>query len=80
MRQAELDQREEEQLESLNRLRAYRGLGALESLDEQEELADQDKDPEGIKKIMLEEAARVMSDWIVNQPVIAASESQALFR
>jgi hypothetical protein len=43
-------------------------------------LADQDKDPEGIKKIMLEEAARVMSDWIVNQPVIAASESQALFR
>ena len=80
VRQAELDQREEEQLESLNRLRAYRGLGALESLDEQEELADQDKDPEGIKKIMLEEAARVMSDWIVNQPVIAASESQALFR
>ena len=80
VRQAELDQREEEQLESLNRLRAHRGLGALESLDEQEELADQDKDPEGIKKIMLEEAARVMSDWIVNQPVIAASESQALFR
>jgi len=80
VRQAELDLREEEQLESLNRLRAYRGLGALESLDEQEELADQDKDPEGIKKIMLEEAARVMSDWIVNQPVIAASESQALFR
>jgi len=64
----------------LNRLRAHRGLGALESLDEQEELADQDKDPEGIKKIMLEEAARVMSDWIVNQPVIAATESQALFR
>ena len=64
----------------MNRLRAHRGLGALESLDEQEELADQDKDPEGIKKIMLEEAARVMSDWIVNQPVIAASESQALFR
>ena len=80
VRQAELDQREEEQLESLNRLRAHRGLGALESLDEQEELADQDKDPEGIRKIMLEEAARVMSDWIVNQPVIAASESQALFR
>ncbi len=80
VRQAELDQREEEQLESLNRLRAHRGLGALESLDEQEELADQGKDPEGIKKIMLEEAARVMSDWIINQPVIAASESQALFR
>ena len=65
-RRTEREKREARQLASRNRLRAYRGLPALTSLDENEEegIADEDDDPEGVNRIMLDESARVLADYI----------------
>lgn len=65
-RHAKREAREHRLLALRNRLRAYRGLPALESLDQDEDeiLADEDKDPEGVDRIMLDESARILADWI----------------
>ncbi len=70
-RRAEQDQREKRLLAMRNRLRSYRGLPPLASLDqdEDEQLAQEDKDPEGVKRIMLDESAHILADWIrIQQP------------
>jgi carboxyl-terminal processing protease len=66
VREAEWKAREELRLERRNRLRAYRGLPPLASLerDEEEDLVDDDEDEEGIDRIMLEESANILADHI----------------
>jgi carboxyl-terminal processing protease len=73
-RRAERQQREQRLLDMRNRLRAFRGLPALASLDEDEDeqLAEQDKDPEGVDRIMLDETAHIMADWIVSKQPLTA--------
>ncbi len=66
-RRTERQQREQRLLALRNRLRVWRGLPPLKSLDEEDEdekLAHADEDPEGVKRIMLDETARIMADWI----------------
>ena len=69
VRRAEWDRREQERLDRRNRLREFRGLPPLSSLDEEEDEdlaeADDDKDPEGIQRIMLEESANILADHII---------------
>ncbi|MGB5450583.1 MAG: carboxy terminal-processing peptidase [Sedimenticolaceae bacterium] len=66
VRRTEWDQREQERLDRRNRLRTFRGLEPLTSLDqEDEEPANGDeKDVEGIQRIMLEESANILADHI----------------
>jgi carboxyl-terminal processing protease len=66
VRRAEREEREARQLASRNRLRAYRGLEPLASLDELEEEVEneEDEDVEGINRIMVDETARVLADFI----------------
>lgn len=67
VRRAEWDQREQERLDRRNRLRAFRDLPPLASLDdEDDELENDDKDPEGIQRIMLEESANILADHIIS--------------
>jgi len=66
VRRAEREEREARQLASRNRLRAYRGLEPLANLDELEDEVenDEDEDIEGINRIMIDETARVLADFI----------------
>jgi len=67
VRRAEWEEREQQRLERRNRLRAFRGLPPLASLDsedDQETLSGDDKDEEGIQRIMLEESANILGDQI----------------
>jgi len=69
VRRAEWDRREHDRLERRNRLRAFRELPLLASLDEEEDedaSAEEDKDPEGIQRIMLEESANILADHILS--------------
>jgi carboxyl-terminal processing protease len=68
VRRAEWDRREQERLDRRNRLRAFRNLPPLASLDEEEDedvSAEDEKDPEGIQRIMLEESANILADHII---------------
>ena len=70
VRRAEWDQREKERLDRRNRLRAFRDLPPLASLDEEDDdmasTADEkDKDLEGIQRIMLEESANILAEQIL---------------
>jgi carboxyl-terminal processing protease len=68
VRRAEWDRREQERLDRRNRLRAFRNLPPLASLDEEEDedvSAKDEKDPEGIQRIMLEESANILADQII---------------
>ncbi len=70
VRRAEWDEREQARLDRRNRLRAFRGLPPLASLDQEddEEVADNaERDEEGIKRIMLEESANVLADHILSE-------------
>ncbi len=73
-RRSERAQREERLLDLRNRLRSYRGLPLLEKLDEDEDerLAQEDKDPEGVDRIMLQETAFILADWIRRQQPMTA--------
>lgn len=73
-RRAERAEREARLLQLRNRLRAHRGLPALESLDEDEDerLAQEDEDPEGVDRIMLQETAFILADWIHRQQPMTA--------
>ena len=68
VRRAEWDRREQERLDRRNRLRAFRNLPPLASLDEEDDedvSAEDEKDPEGIRRIMLEESANILADHII---------------
>lgn len=70
-RRAEWEARETARLERRNRLRAFRGLAPLASLDDEEDAdevaLDDAEDAEGIERIMLEESANILSDLILAQ-------------
>jgi len=74
-RRAEREAREQRLLALRNRLRTWRGLSPLERLDEEDEderLAHADEDPEGVDRIMLEETAHILADWIrASRPLTA---------
>ncbi len=75
VRKEEWEQREQRALERRNKLRVLRGLTPLAKLDEEEDEdldADHEQDPEGINRIMQEETARILADYIrQSQPVTA---------
>jgi len=74
-RKKEYEMREAAQLERRNQLRIYRGLEPLSKLDEEDEDAvndKDDKDPEGVNRIMQDEAAKVLADLIRQQRPITA--------
>ena len=75
-RKKENDVREQRRLDRLNGLRSYRGLEPLVDLESDEEedviVAEEDEDEEGIAKIMLEEAARVLADFIEQKRPVTA--------
>ena len=66
LQEAEREQREAQHLQRRNQLRTYRGLPVLERLQTEDEqiLQDEDDDPEGIRRIMLDEAALILADAI----------------
>lgn len=65
VRRAEWEKREQARLERRNRLRSFRGLPPLASLDDEEETAGMpDEDEEGVQRIMLEESANILADHI----------------
>ncbi len=74
-RQQEWMLREQQRLERRNRLRAFRGLepiATLEQEDEDEDRMPSDEDPEGVARIMLDESARILSDYIGLQRPLTA--------
>jgi carboxyl-terminal processing protease len=76
VRQQEWRQRDQQRLERRNRLRAYRGLEPLAANgdeDEEEAAARSDEDdPEGVSRIMVEESARILADYIrLSRPMTA---------
>jgi carboxyl-terminal processing protease len=72
-RRAERERKEAEHLARRNQLRTHRGLPALKSLEDEEDLVLQDdEDVEGIKRIMLDESVRILIDYIhAQQPLTA---------
>ena len=65
VRRAEWDRREQERLERRNRLREFRGLPPLASLDEEDDEANEDEqEAESIRRIMLEESVNILADQI----------------
>ncbi len=66
-RMQERDTREKQRLERRNRLRVFRGLEPISSLErdgEEDEVEQKDDDPEGVERIMLEESARILADHV----------------
>lgn len=83
-RKKEWDERERAALERRNKLRAARGLPPLEKLEEDDEEENADKeeedDPEGIDRIMLEETAHILADYIrLKEPVARAAGLDTAF-
>ena len=67
VRRAEWEEREQARLDRRNRLRTFRGLEPLASLDRADdeiEAEDESDDEEGIRRIMLEESANILADLI----------------
>lgn len=67
VRRAEWEEREQQRLDRRNSLREFRGLPPLAALDDDDEkaaVADEDKDEEGIMRIMLEESVNILADHI----------------
>jgi carboxyl-terminal processing protease len=69
VRRAEWEQREQNRLDRRNRLRAFRGLEPLASLEDDDEDepaagSDEKDDEEGIQRIMLEETVNILADHI----------------
>jgi carboxyl-terminal processing protease len=74
VRRAEWEDREQARLDRRNRLRAYRGLEPLTSLDDddRDDLAADDEDPEKVDRIMLEESVQILADQIAGQRPLTA--------
>lgn len=76
-RKREWSERETRHLDRRNRLRVYRGLDPLATLDDEDEdeadiVVDKEDDPEGVNRIMQEEAARILADAILQHRPITA--------
>ena len=74
-RKKEWNEREQRALERRNKLRALRGLEPLTKLEDEDEDTDGEEDPEGINRIMQEETAKILADYIrQKQPVTAQAD------
>ena len=74
-RRQEWEKREKEALARLNKLRKARGLKPLDKLDDDDDdlpKDDDEKDPEKIHRIMQEEAAHILADYIRQQRPVTA--------
>ena len=74
-RRQEWEKREKEALARLNELRKARGLEPLDKLDDDDDdlpKDDDEKDPEKIHRIMQEEAAHILADYIRQQRPVTA--------
>ena len=74
-RRQEWEKREKEALARLNKLRKARGLEPLDKLDDDDDdlpKDDDEKDPEKIHRIMQEEAAHILADYIRQQRPVTA--------
>jgi carboxyl-terminal processing protease len=68
-RRGEWQAREQARLDRLNRLRSYRGLQPLAALLDEDELeaqTDDQRDEEGVARIMLDESVRILADYIAS--------------
>ena len=69
-RRQEWDRQEEQRKAQKNRFRVARGLPPVTELEQDQEAAaedDEEQDDEGINNIMLDEAARILADYIDGQ-------------
>ena len=75
-RRGEFERRRQDQLDARNLYRKSRGLPplTLKQLEERDELEPEEDDDEGISKILVEESARILSDYIVANPAIRAAQ------
>jgi carboxyl-terminal processing protease len=66
VRKKEWSGREQKRLQRRNRLREFRGLEPLTSLDDEDEnlVDEEEEDPEGVAEIMLDETALILVDQI----------------
>ena len=74
-RRREFEQRQQAQLDARNQYRKTRGLPPLtrKQAEEQEELDPEEEDEEGVSKILVEESARILADYVnANRAVRAA--------
>ena len=80
-RKREWQAREQRQLERRNRLRVFRGLEPLAGLEESEGQAEADDEADGdqeqVSRIMLEESARILADFIqLRRPLTAQVDAK----
>jgi carboxyl-terminal processing protease len=75
-RRREFDQRQQAQLDARNQYRKTRGLGPLtrKQIEEQEELDPEEDDEEGVSKILVEESARVLADYVNTHRAVRAAQ------
>jgi carboxyl-terminal processing protease len=74
-RRREFEQRQQAQLDARNQYRKTRDLPALtrKQAEEQEEVDPEEEDEEGVSKILVEESARILADYVnANRAVRAA--------
>jgi len=75
-RRDEFERRRQTQLDARNLYRKSRGLPplTLKQLEERDELDPEEDDDEGISKILVEESARILADYIVANPALRAAQ------
>jgi carboxyl-terminal processing protease len=75
-RRREFDQRQQAQLDARNQYRKTRGLGPLtrKQIEEQEELDPEEDDEEGVSKILVEESARILGDYVTAHRAVRAAQ------
>ena len=75
-RRREFEQRRKAQLDARNVYRKTRGLAplTLKEAEEQDDLEPEEDDAEGVSKILVEESARVLADYILANPAVRAAQ------
>jgi carboxyl-terminal processing protease len=75
-RRREFEQRRQAQLAARNAYRKSKGLAplTLAEAEERDELDPEEDDEEGISKILVEEAARILADYIIANPAVRAAQ------
>jgi len=76
-RRREFEQRQRAQLEARNQYRKTRGLPPLtrKQVEEQEEPDPEEDDEEGVSKILVEESARILADYVVASHALRAAQA-----
>jgi carboxyl-terminal processing protease len=76
-RRREFEQRQQAQLDARNQYRKTRGLPPLtrKQVEEQEEIDPEEDDEEGVSKILVEESARVLADYVTAHRTVRAAQA-----